>query len=85
MRRRRAGCYQLVRGALSDLERNVGPQLALEAMMAKLRSHTIQQWFADFTDALNDCRLDRNELAPVMADTAIWPFRPASNSNARYH
>ena len=30
-----------------------------EAMMAKLRSHTIQQWFADFTDALNECRLDR--------------------------
>ena len=56
-----------------------------EAMMAKLRKHTIQQWFADFTDALNDCRLDRNELAPVMADTAIWPFRTASNSNARYH
>jgi len=29
--------YQLVHGALTDLERNVGPQLALEAMMAKLR------------------------------------------------
>ena len=29
--------YEVVRGALSDLERNVGPQLALEAMMAKLR------------------------------------------------
>ena len=35
--RRLARRYQLVRGALSDLERNVGPQLALEAMMAKLR------------------------------------------------
>jgi len=56
-----------------------------EAMMAKLRGHTIQQWFADFTDALNDCRLDRNELAPVIAKTAFWPFRSASNSNARYH
>jgi len=29
--------YEVVRGALGDLERNVGPQLALEAMMAKLR------------------------------------------------
>jgi trehalose 6-phosphate synthase len=56
-----------------------------EAMMKKLRSQTIQQWFADFTDALNDCRLDRSELAPVMADPAIWPLRTASNSNARYH
>jgi DNA polymerase III subunit delta' len=35
--RRLSRRYQLVRGALSDLERNVGPQLALEAMMAKLR------------------------------------------------
>jgi hypothetical protein len=35
--RRLARRYQLVRGALGDLERNVGPQLALEAMMAKLR------------------------------------------------
>ena len=31
-----------------------------EAMMAKLRGHTIQQWFADFTDALHECRLDRS-------------------------
>jgi DNA polymerase III subunit delta' len=29
--------HEIVRTALSDLERNVGPQLALEAMMAKLR------------------------------------------------
>jgi DNA polymerase-3 subunit delta' len=29
--------YELVRSALADLERNVGPQLALEATMAKLR------------------------------------------------
>jgi DNA polymerase-3 subunit delta' len=29
--------YEIVRGTLGDLERNVGPQLALEAMMAKLR------------------------------------------------
>ena len=29
--------HEVVRGALADLERNVGPQLALEAMMAKLR------------------------------------------------
>lgn len=29
--------YEVVRGAIADLERNVGPQLALEAMMTKLR------------------------------------------------
>ncbi len=35
--RRWARRYEIVRAAASDLERNVGPQLALEAMMAKLR------------------------------------------------
>jgi DNA polymerase-3 subunit delta' len=35
--RRHSRRYEVVRGALADLERNVGPQLALEAMMAKLR------------------------------------------------
>ena len=34
-----------------------------EAMMAKLRGQTIQQWFADFTDALRECQLDREALA----------------------
>jgi DNA polymerase-3 subunit delta' len=29
--------YEIVRSTLSEVERNVGPQLALEAMMAKLR------------------------------------------------
>ena len=33
-----------------------------EAMMAKLRGQTIQTWFADFTDALHECQLDRDEL-----------------------
>ena len=35
--RRSSRRYEIVRGAQNDLERNVGPQLALEAMMAKLR------------------------------------------------
>jgi hypothetical protein len=35
--RKLARRYEVVRSALSDLERNVGPQLALDAMMAKLR------------------------------------------------
>jgi len=56
-----------------------------EAMMAKLRSHTIQQWFADFTDALRECQLDRSELEPVMAEPALWPLRSATNGGARYH
>jgi trehalose 6-phosphate synthase len=56
-----------------------------EAMMAKLRGHTIQQWFADFTDALRECQLDREELAPVVTEPALWPHRSANNNGARYH
>ena len=56
-----------------------------EAMMAKLRSHTIQQWFADFTDALRDCQLDREALAPVIAEPVLWPLRSVTNGGARYH
>ena len=56
-----------------------------EAMMAKLRGHTIQQWFADFIEALRECQLDRNELAPVIADPARWPLRAVTNGGARYH
>jgi hypothetical protein len=35
--RRLSRRYEVVRASLGDLERNVAPQLALEAMMAKLR------------------------------------------------
>ena len=56
-----------------------------EAMMAKLRGHTIQQWFADFTAALHECQLDREALAPVIAEPALWPLRSVTNGGARYH
>src|SRR5437764_5389750 len=56
-----------------------------EAMMAKLRGHTVQQWFADFTDALRECQLDREELALVIAEPALWPLRSVTNGGARYH
>jgi trehalose 6-phosphate synthase len=56
-----------------------------EAMMAKLRKHTIQQWFADFIDALQDSQLDKGPLGPIMADPpAPWPLRSVKNG-ARYH
>jgi trehalose 6-phosphate synthase len=56
-----------------------------EAMMAKLRCQTIQTWFADFTEALGECRLDRAELAPGIADPVIWPLHPANTGGVRYH
>ena len=56
-----------------------------EAMMAKLRNHTIQQWFADFVDALQETRVDTAAAAqPTLETSALWPVRSA-NAGARYH
>src|SRR6478609_6795049 len=53
------------------------------ALMEKLRGQTIQTWFADFTEALGECRLDRGELAPGIADPVIWPLHPATTGGVR--
>jgi trehalose 6-phosphate synthase len=56
-----------------------------EAMMTKLRGSTIQQWFADFTEALQDTQLDKGEIGPIIAEPpALWPLRSV-NTGARYH
>jgi trehalose 6-phosphate synthase len=54
-----------------------------EAMMVKLRSGTIQQWFADFVEALEETRLDAPPVLGV-EPSPLWPPRSA-NSSARYH
>jgi len=57
-----------------------------EAMMAKLRGQTIQTWFADFTETLRECQLDREALAPpVVAEPALWPLRSVPTGGVRYH
>ena len=56
-----------------------------EAMMAKLHSGTIQQWFTDFVDALQETQFDKAGCEPVAVEpSTLWPLRSA-NSNARYH
>ena len=56
-----------------------------EAMMAKLRTGTIQQWFADFIDALGDSQLEKGPLGPILADAPlVWPLRSVNHA-ARYH
>jgi trehalose 6-phosphate synthase len=62
-------------------------RLRWEAMMAKLRASTIQQWFADFVDALQNSQIDKvaTEPEPLVAETpALVPLRSA-NGGARYH
>ena len=47
-----------------------------EAMMTQLRGSTIQQWFADFIEALQDSQIDEDPLEPVTAEPlASWSRR----------
>jgi trehalose 6-phosphate synthase len=49
-----------------------------EAMMAKLRRGTIQQWFESFVQELQETQLDRSANAPLMPDRVdMWPRRSA--------
>jgi trehalose 6-phosphate synthase len=59
-------------------------KLRYEAMMLKLRGHTIQHWFAEFVDALGDCQFGRTAAEPLATPPTLWPLRTA-NSNTRYH
>src|SRR3978361_2149589 len=59
-------------------------RLRWEAMMEKLRGSTIQQWFADFVDALQETRVD-TPAEPLLAETpTVWPLR-AVTAGVRYH
>jgi trehalose 6-phosphate synthase len=49
-----------------------------ESMMTKLRAGTIQQWFADFLEALQDAHRDREKPAAIdkpLDPPAGWPLR----------
>ncbi len=61
-------------------------RLRWEAMMEKLRNHTIQQWFADFVDALQATQIDDGGAAvpAIMDPPAVRPLRSV-NGGARYH
>jgi trehalose 6-phosphate synthase len=58
-----------------------------EAMMTKLRGGTIQQWFADFVEALQETHLDKTEPQPLMTEAppALVPLRSVNTGGARYH
>lgn len=60
-------------------------RLRWEAMMAKLRGSTIQQWFADFVEALRDTWIERIAAEPLVPETpAPMPLRSV-NGGVRYH
>jgi trehalose 6-phosphate synthase len=60
-------------------------KLRWEAMMEKLHGSTIQQWFANFVEALQATRAEDGAAVPETADPpAVWPLRSV-NSSSRYH
>ena len=59
-------------------------QMRWEAMMEKLNGSTIQQWFADFVDALQVSQSDKGPSEPPFDAPTLWPLRSA-NTGARYH
>jgi len=56
-------------------------RMRYEAMMQKLRVHSIQQWFSDFLEALGESQTDRAERPPAEPPT-LWPLRSAGSSAA---
>jgi trehalose 6-phosphate synthase len=56
-----------------------------EAMMTKLRGSTIQDWFTDFVDALQETHTGNTaEEPPIAEPPTLWPLRSV-NSSARLH
>src|SRR4029077_1919362 len=53
-----------------------------ETMMTKLHAHTIQNWFAEFVDALKKPHRekDASEPPPIAEPPTLWPVRAASVS-----
>src|SRR5216684_2538882 len=56
-----------------------------EAMMEKLCAGTIQQWFTDFVEALQESQLDKGPTKrPIAEPPTLWPLRSV-NTGTRYH
>ena len=53
-----------------------------DAMMARLQRRSIQQWFAEFVEALREAGSGREKTLPAAEPPMLWPLRSA-NSNAR--
>jgi trehalose 6-phosphate synthase len=52
-----------------------------EAMMVKLRAGTIQQWFADFVDALQESQIDKAPAEPpIVEPPTLWPLRSVNSA-----
>jgi trehalose 6-phosphate synthase len=61
-------------------------RMRYEIMMTKLRRHSIQQWFTDFLDALQDGQApEAVEIEPLPAASARYLTSRLVSSSPRYH
>ena len=60
-------------------------RMRYQAMMAKLRGHGIQQWFSDFIDTLQECRIDRGATTEQPAAAPALRSLRTIRGGARYH
>ena len=56
-----------------------------EAMMAKLRGHTIQEWFGDFVEALQESRVGKPVTEPLISEPPSLRSVRTVGSAARLH
>jgi trehalose 6-phosphate synthase len=55
-------------------------RMRYDAMMQKITRGSIQQWFADFIDVLQDSQAERLATTPLSSGTSsLWPLRSAAN------
>jgi len=60
-------------------------RMRYEAMMKTLHSQTIQRWFSDFIEALQDSQTRKVAAEPIIASgPSLWPRR-VIQSGVRYH
>ncbi len=60
-------------------------RMRYEAMMHRLRRHSIQRWFADFQEALGESQAEKVETSPLATEPpTLWPIRSV-HAAARFH
>ena len=60
-------------------------RLRFAAMMERLKSHTIHDWFSDFVGALRDSRIEKETSEPALPDPAILLPRRSAGPLLRYY
>jgi len=60
-------------------------RMRYQAMMEKLRDHSIHRWFSDFIEALQECRIDRGATGTHASSAPALRSLRSINGGVRYH